>query len=100
MSTCKVRFTGEFPGAKNVFLTGDFRGWTPTAHRMKRVRKGEDLFVVVLDLNPGRHEFKYIRDGEWACDAHLPRVANSLGGENSVIEVAPLARPVRAGTAG
>ena len=87
MSTCKVRFTGEFPGAKNVFLTGDFSGWTPEARRMKRVRKSEDLFLAVLDLEPGRYEFKYVLDGDWACDPHLPRVANSLGGENSVMQV-------------
>ena len=101
MSTCKVRFTGEFPGAKKVFLTGDFCGWTPTAQRMKRVRKSEDLFLAVLDLEPGRrYEFKYVLDGEWACDPHLPRVANSLGAANSVIEVVPPQKPIRAGTGG
>jgi len=54
---------------------------------MTRVRKGKDTFVAVLDLAPGRHEFKYVVDGEWKCCPHAPRVPNDQGTENSLIEV-------------
>ena len=87
MAACKVKFTAQFPGAERVFLTGDFSGWDPEARRMKRVRRGEDSFVATVHLEPGCYEFKYVLDGEWVCDPHLPRVANGLGVENSVIEV-------------
>lgn len=83
----KTRFSAEFPGAQRVFLAGDFNGWDPEARRMKRARKGEDVFVAVVDLEAGRHEFKYVVDGEWVCDPDLPRVPDGMGADNSVIEV-------------
>ena len=83
----KVRFTVRCPQARAVHLTGTFNGWDPTARRMKRVRKGGDEFVAVLELEPGRHEYKYVADGEWICCPHALRVPNDQGTENSVIEV-------------
>jgi 1,4-alpha-glucan branching enzyme len=83
----KVRFCVEWPGAQRVFLAGDFNDWSPTARRMRRVRKGTHVYVAVLDLAPGRHEFRYVVDGEWRCAPGAPRVPNDMGSENSVIEV-------------
>ena len=83
----KIRFAVECPGAKTVHLAGDFNQWQ--GRRMRRARKGEDVFAVVLALKPGRYEFKYVVDGEWVCCPHAARVANALGTENSVIEVCP-----------
>jgi 1,4-alpha-glucan branching enzyme len=87
MNMAKARFEGEFPGAKSVFLTGDFNDWDGTARKMKRVKKGEDLFLAVLDLDPGRYEFKYVVDGEWVCCPTAPRVTTDAGFENSLVEV-------------
>lgn len=84
----KVRFAGEFPGAQKVYVAGDFNGWDPTARRMRRLRKDMDAFVAVVDLEPGRHEFRYVVDGEWTSCPHSPRVSNDMGTENSVVEVA------------
>ena len=83
----RVRLEVEFPGAKEVYVAGDFNGWDPKARRMRRTRKGSDVFVVRLDLSPGRYEFKYVVDGEWVCDPNLPRVPNAFGTENSVLIV-------------
>lgn len=83
----KVRFVVEFAGAQQVFLTGDFNDWDPAARRMKRVRKGDDEFLAVLQLEPGTYEFKYVVDGEWMCSPDAPRVVNDQGTENSVVEV-------------
>jgi 1,4-alpha-glucan branching enzyme len=83
----KVRFSVGCPGAKTVYLAGCFNDWDPTARRMKRVSKGKDEFVAVLDLEPGRHEYKYVVDGEWVCCPNAPRAWNDQGAENSVIEV-------------
>ncbi len=82
-----VRLEVEFPGAKQVYIAGDFNGWDPKARRMRRVHKGSDVFVARLQLPPGRYEFKYVVDGEWVCDPRLPRVANEFGTENSVLIV-------------
>ena len=83
----KVRFEVECPDAKKVFIAGDFNDWAPQARALKRVRKGEPLFVAVLDLAPGRHQFKYVVDGEWCCCPKSPRATNNQGIENSVIDV-------------
>lgn len=82
-----VRFEARCPGAEKVFLAGDFNNWDPSARRMKRIRRGEDVFVARIDLEPGRYEFKYVVDGEWCCCPRAERVPNALGDENSVIEV-------------
>jgi len=82
-----TRFEVAFPGAKCVYLAGDFNGWSPSVRRMKRVRKGEDAFVAIVELSLGDHEFRYVVDGEWRCCPTSPRVPNDLGTENSVVTV-------------
>ena len=83
----KVRFEAEFPDAKVIFLAGDFNDWDPTTRRMKRVKKGEDTFLAVVELEPGRYEFKYVVDGEWLCCPSAERSATEDGFENSVVVV-------------
>jgi len=83
----KVRFTLEWPGARKVYLAGDFNGWECGAKRMRRSRRGKDVFATCLNLAPGRYEFKYIVDGEWVCCPVSDRTPNAFGGENSVIVV-------------
>lgn len=83
----KVRFEVECPQASTVFVAGTFNDWDPTARRMKRAKKSEPVFVAVLDLPPGRHEFKYVVDGQWVCCPNSEAVPNEVGDQNSVIEV-------------
>ena len=61
----RVRFEVECPQAARVCLAGEFNDWDPESRRMKRMKKGESLFVAVLDLDPGTYQFKYVVDGEW-----------------------------------
>ena len=82
-----VRFQVECPGVEKVYLAGDFNNWDPGARRMKRVSRDDCTFVALMDLEPGRHEFKYVADGEWMCCPEAMRVPNGCGTENSVIEV-------------
>ncbi|HJN14785.1 MAG TPA: glycogen-binding domain-containing protein [Armatimonadota bacterium] len=82
-----TRFEIESAGAREVYLTGDFNGWDPSARRMRRIRKRWDKFVTVVELPAGRHEFKFVIDGEWTCCPDAPRVTNNKGTENSVVEV-------------
>jgi 1,4-alpha-glucan branching enzyme len=85
MST--VRFAVACPNSSKVFLAGDFNGWDPCARRMKRVSRDDDIFVALVDLEPGRYEYRYVVDDEWTCCPEAPRVSNGHGEENSVVEV-------------
>jgi 1,4-alpha-glucan branching enzyme len=83
----KIRFAAEFPAARRVYIAGDFNGWDPADLRMRRAHKGMDSFVAKVDLEPGKHEYKFVVDGEWVCAPDVPREANSMGSDNHVIEV-------------
>jgi 1,4-alpha-glucan branching enzyme len=85
----RVKFVLDWPGAREVFLAGDFNGWDPAARRMRRAPGRRDRFVTFLELPPGAYQFKYVVDGEWVCCPTLPRVPNEVGNDNSVIEVVP-----------
>ena len=83
----KVRFEVEFQGAKRVYIAGTFNAWEPAQRRMKRLKKGEDKFIAVLELEPGVWEYKYVVDDEWQCCPCASKAINELGTENSLVEV-------------
>lgn len=85
--TCQAEHAGA------VFIAGTFNDWNPEATPMKRAPSGR--WRVALQLPPGRHEFKFIVDGEWCCapachgDEPCPQcVPNEHGTMNRVLEVA------------
>ena len=83
----KIRFEFTAPGARKVCLAGGFNAWDPEGRRMKRVKQGEDLFVCVVNLDPGCYQYKFVVDGEWQCAPDGPRALDEWGHENSVLEV-------------
>ena len=82
----KVSFALLEPGAKQVFLCGEFNGWASDATPMKRDDAGR--WETTLALAPGRYEYKFIVDGNWKHDplAHV-NVWNQNGTLNSVAQV-------------
>ena len=74
------------PGSE-VYIAGTFNNWDPTLHRLQDA-PDSGVFKIELPLPPGRHEYKFIVNGEWrldpACPAWLP---NDMGTLNSVVEV-------------
>lgn len=91
-----VTFCCRAPTAQAVFVAGTFNEWHPDATPMVRGADGE--WTTELDIPPGRHEFKFIVDGQWCCepgvdDASLEceRVLNPLGTMNRVLDVAAAA---------
>lgn len=82
----KVTFVLPICDAKRVSLSGEFNGWSPDTTPMKRHQDGH--WETTVDLAPGRHQYKFVRDGEWIPDllAH-ENVWNQHGTLNSVIEV-------------
>ena len=73
---------GQNPRA--VFVAGSFNGWNMGRDRMER---GDDgIFRLALSLEPGRHTYKFVVDGEWMADPGNP-VQDDSGYGNSVVEV-------------
>jgi 1,4-alpha-glucan branching enzyme len=73
------------PGAKEVYLVGDFNGWDPRADRMQK-RSGR--FQKKMRLEPGEYQYKFVIDDEWHADpAAEMQVSNKHGTTNSVVKV-------------
>lgn len=82
-----IEFSLERPGASSVALAGDFNGWDTAATPMADP-DGDGTWVVVVDLEPGRHEYKFVVDGStWVNDPDNPLTGGEYG--NSVLELAP-----------
>jgi 1,4-alpha-glucan branching enzyme len=82
----KVTFVLPICDAKRVSLSGEFNGWSPDATPMRRHSDGH--WETTLALAPGRHEYKFLVDGNWKHDP-LARVNvwNQNGTLNSVAQV-------------
>jgi 1,4-alpha-glucan branching enzyme len=73
------------PGAKEVFVVGEFNNWDPRSDRMI---KKSGAFQKTMRLAPGEYQYKFLVDGEWHCDPSAPRqVPNAFGTLNSVVRV-------------
>jgi 5'-AMP-activated protein kinase regulatory beta subunit len=88
----KTLFSCHAPEAQQVFLAGTFNEWKPDATPMDK--GGDGKWIASLDLPAGRHEFKFVVDGEWCCEidcdanSECPQcVPNDMGGMNRVYDV-------------
>ncbi len=73
------------PQAKRVFLAGQFNNWNTSSLSAKKDAKGN--WSVKVALKPGKYEYKFFVDGSWVNDPNASYIPNSLGTQNSVIEV-------------
>ena len=74
------------PGAKEVFLTGEFNFWDIRSIPMKRGKDGN--WKVQTSLAPGLYEYKFIVDKHWVED--FPGVElspNAFGTQNLILRV-------------
>ena len=83
----EVEFVLDCPGAKEVYVCGDFNDWHATSLRM--IGNPESgRWEKWLVLPPGRYEYKFFVDGNWVHDpAARLNVPNIHGSINSVVEV-------------
>ena len=82
----KIDFKLTAPQANKVMLTGDFTSWEEKGISMKKNKNG--LWKTSLNLAPGRHEYKFIVDGQWWLDPDNDDICfNSFGTQNSVKEI-------------
>jgi hypothetical protein len=83
----KVGFQVNVEPGSEVFIAGTFNNWDPRKHRMND-DSGSGHCKATIVLPPGRHEYKYIANGEWRADPDCPEsVPNDQGSLNNVIVV-------------
>ena len=72
--------------AENIFIAGSFNDWNVSKNPLKQVKK--DIWEIVLPLDAGKYQYKFVVDGNWITDAENPNtIDDGLGGKNSVVEV-------------
>ena len=82
----EVDLTCDAPHAETVFVAGDFNGWCMDDLGLGRDATGS--WTIKLWLTPGRHEYRFVVDGEWQDDPHAAiHVQNEFGSSNCVLDL-------------
>lgn len=82
----RVRLGLYAPEAQAVFVAGSFNDWQPFDFPLQKQADGR--WAAELLIEPGRHEYRFVVDGEWTDDPMSPAfVSNPFGGLNSVLVV-------------
>ncbi len=75
------------PGAKRVYIVGDFNNWSPYADPMKDA-DGDGTWELFFPMAPGSYAYKLIVDGKWIADPNNPLdEPDGFGGRNSVVKI-------------
>lgn len=82
----KVPLKVKADGAREVVLTGDFTQWAKDKVRLTPTPGGE--WITVLELAPGKYQYRLIVDGEWRDHSDAPKVGNPFGTQNCILTVA------------
>ncbi len=81
-----VEFQLSAPQAKSVNVCGSFNEWRTNAGRLTKDHRG--IWRASIQLKPGRYEYRFFVDGQWADDPRAKKtVANQFGSGNAVLEV-------------
>ena len=76
----------DAPQAQTVSLAGSFNNWDATKTPMRK--GGSGTWIARVFLPPGRHEYRFVVDGNWISDPNAKEsVANPHGEANSVVVV-------------
>jgi hypothetical protein len=90
-----VRLGLTRPDAQQIFIAGSFNDWHPSVTPMIRLSDGK--WAKELALPPGRYEYRFVVDGEWANDpAATELIPNPFGTPNAVLVVVAGKPPVAA----
>lgn len=72
-------------GGTHVFVTGSFNNWQGKI-KMHRNNDITNEFVLIIEIPPGIHQYKFIVDGEWRLNRNAPTVRDNMI-ENNVVTV-------------
>ena len=73
---------------KSVAVAGTFNNWNNAANPMTLEADGR-TWSLTLPLPYGRHQYKFVRDGEWIVDPNAPKQDDGNGNVNSILLVLP-----------
>ncbi|MEK6715506.1 MAG: AAA family ATPase [Candidatus Omnitrophota bacterium] len=84
-----INFEFLAPGAKDVYIVGDFNNWAKTeANRLSRDNNGSGKWSINLPLGSGSYRYKFIVDDTWVDDPNNPlKEKNPFGGIDSLVDV-------------
>ncbi len=83
----QVRFELEAEAGSAVAVAGTFNDWDPTKNPMKD-NPDSGKFATAVKMSPGKHEYKFVVNGEWIIDPNCKDGApNDCGSLNSVLHV-------------
>lgn len=83
----KVSFQIKAAAGSTVFMAGTFNNWDPTQHPLSDTPES-GVYTTALLLPPGKHEYKFVVNGEWHPDPNCQeRVPDGHGSYNSAITV-------------
>ncbi|EFJ40325.1 hypothetical protein VOLCADRAFT_119992 [Volvox carteri f. nagariensis] len=74
-------------GGEEVYIWGSFNDWTKGV-RLHKAGRDRDA-VLILPLQPGTYEFKFVVDKVWTPAPHEPTVTNAEGHLNNYRVIAP-----------
>ena len=81
-----VEFTYYDPAAFSVSVAGSFNNWDVNATPL--VKDEEGTWRVVVQLEPGDYEYKFLVDGEWKEDPQNDQSRpNGFGSYNNVVNL-------------
>jgi hypothetical protein len=79
----EVYFTLKAPGAKEVYIVGDFNNWNATVEKMEQ---SGNLFEISLYLVEGNYHYKFVVDGDWIVDPDNPGYDPARGSPIFLVE--------------
>jgi 1,4-alpha-glucan branching enzyme len=80
-----VEFVLNLPQANSVIVAGTFNNWDLNKNPLRKAGGG---WRAKVELPPGRHEYRFVVDGQWISDPNAKEcIRNDFGSTNSVLVV-------------
>jgi len=81
-----IEFKLSAPNARSVRVAGTFNNWN--VDRSLMAKEAEGVWRIRIPMKAGRHEYRFVVDGQWMEDPLAKEsAANPYGGRNSVVNV-------------
>jgi len=84
--TALQRITARIGGVETVEIMGDFTDWAP----IPLIRRGRDLWELLVPVDPGVHQINLrIDGGQWFAPPGVPTLKDGFNGEVGVLVIRP-----------